>query len=131
MVPPVPEVGLDRELELVMLSDLRLAALRLVAAPVSTVVAIGCLALGLAAAITVYSVIAQVVLRPSSIANADEVRLLQLELRAGAQAQRLSNWSYPAFEALRDALAPDFKGHCGDPRSALADTGDRRRCRAH
>lgn len=91
-----------------MLSDLRLAALRLWAAPVSTVVAIGCLALGLAAAIMVYSVIAQVVLRPSSIANADEVRLLELEVRAGAQAQRLSHWSYPAYEALRDSLAPEY-----------------------
>lgn len=91
-----------------MLSDLRLAALRHRAAPVSTAIAIGCLALGLAAAIMVYSVIEQVVLRPSSIANADQVRMLELELRAGAQAQRLSNWSYPAFEALRDTLAPDY-----------------------
>ena len=91
-----------------MLTDLRLAALRLRAAPVSTVVAVACLALGLAAAIMVYSVIAQVVLRPSSIANADQVRLLELQLRAGAQAQRLSNWSYPAYVALRDSLAPDY-----------------------
>ena len=91
-----------------MLSDLRLAALRLWAAPLSTVVAIGCLGLGLAAAIMVYSVIEQIVLRPSSIARADEVRLLELELRAGGQQQRLASWSYPAYEALRDALAPEF-----------------------
>lgn len=91
-----------------MRSDLRLAALRLSATPIATVVAIGCMAFGLAAAIMVYSVISQVVLRPSSIANADAVHLLDLELRAGAQTQRLSSWSYPAFEALRDALAPDY-----------------------
>jgi len=91
-----------------MLSDLRLAALRLGAAPISTLVAIGCLALGLAAAIMVYSVIDQVVLRPSSIARGEDVRLLELELRAGGQQQSLSNWSYPAFEALRDTLAPDY-----------------------
>lgn len=91
-----------------MLSDLRLAALRLGAAPISTLVAIGCLALGLAAAIMVYSVVDQVVLRPSSIARGEDVRLLDLELRAGGQQQSLSNWSYPAFEALRDTLAPDY-----------------------
>ena len=101
-------VRVGRKLGQDMLSDLRRAALRLLATPVASAIAIGCLALGLAAAIMVYSVIAQVVLRPSAIANADAVRLLELELRAGAQTQRVSNWSYPAFEALRDALAPDF-----------------------
>ncbi len=91
-----------------MFNDLRLAALRLRAAPLATLVAVGCLALGLAAAIMVYSVIGQVVLRPSSIAKADQVRLLDLQLQAGAQTQRLTNWSYPAYAALRDALAPDY-----------------------
>lgn len=92
-----------------MWSALRLAALRLTAAPISTVVAVGCLALGLAAAIVTYSVIDQVVLRPTSIPNGGDVRLLELELATGEERQRLASWSYPAYTALRDALSPDYR----------------------
>lgn len=99
-----------------MLADLRHAAMRLRAAPISTLVASACLAFGLAAAMIVYSVTQDLILRPTTIPAAADVRVLELDLTAGATQQRLSHWSYPAFVALRDALAPEF--------AAIAVTSD-------
>jgi putative ABC transport system permease protein len=90
------------------IANLRLAALRLWATPVSTLAAISCLALGLAGAMIVFTVMQQLVLRPTAIPAGDAVRLLDLEVGVGGQQQQLARWSYPGYEALRDSLAPEY-----------------------
>lgn len=88
-----------------MSADFRHAALRLWRTPLSSLVVVLTLALGLAAAMCVHAVLDRL-FQPSALPAAGRVQLLDLNLRAGAEQQRLANWSYPAFAAARTALAP-------------------------
>ena len=94
-----------------MLIDFRHAVSRSLRSPLATVVSAAGLALGLAATMTVYAVVDTLVFRPSAVPEAGRVELLELELAAAGQQQRLAHWSYPAYVALRDALAPDVQAH--------------------
>ncbi len=95
-------------------------------APVSSLVAIGCLALGLAAATLAYAGVSGLLLRRSAVPAAETVQLLDLTLSAGGTRQRLRAWSYPAYVAARDAVAAEVTLHAVTltPLSLTAGVGD-------
>ena len=93
------------------MQDLAYGWRRALRAPVSTLAAVACLACSLAAAALVCAAVDGILLRPSAVPAAPRVRLLDLDLTAAGKQQRSTHWSYPAYAAARDALAPDVALH--------------------
>jgi predicted permease len=126
--PPTDLRG--RQGNIQMRSELVHALRRLAATPASTAAGMATLGLGLAAVMLVFAVARDLVWRPSALPAADRIALLEIDARGGGEQNRLSYWSYPAYVALREALAPEVTAVAvtmQPPRFTLSTRGDPQR----
>jgi putative ABC transport system permease protein len=98
------------------LPELRHALRRLARTPALALAAVLSLALGLGAASVVFEAARQLVFARPSVPAAAQVRTLALAQPASGQ--RMAAWSYPAYRAVRDALAPDYRAIAYTPNPA-------------
>ncbi|MGH7529918.1 MAG: ABC transporter permease [Gemmatimonadales bacterium] len=84
--------------------DLRYALRQLGARPGFTAIVVGTLAIGIGANTAIFSAIDAAVLRPPPFHAPDELRVIRPILQAeSGEIDTLRFWSYPMFEAFRDA----------------------------
>ena len=81
---------------------------RLAQAPVAAVLATLSLALALAAATTYATATQRLLLSEPAVPRAGEAQLLVLQARGPSGVQPITEWSYPAYEVARDALAGEL-----------------------
>lgn len=89
------------------MNDFRYALRRLAKRPLFALAVAGTLAVGVGANTAIFSALEAAVLRAPPFIRPHELSLIRPVLRAPATADTLDSWSYPMFEAFRDA-GPDI-----------------------
>src|SRR5262245_38170080 len=105
-----------------MLADLRYAVRSLWQAPLFTAAAVASLAVGIATAATVFSLIDAAILRPPPFPGVDRLAVLNITQRTPSEGMQRLRWSWPRFQLLQQSVQ-SFEGVATSSNAVLTLTG--------
>ncbi|HEY7502330.1 MAG TPA: ABC transporter permease [Vicinamibacterales bacterium] len=105
-----------------MVGDLRYAVRSLRQSPLFTAAAVASLAVGIATAATVFSLVDAAILRPPPFPDANRLAVLNITQRTPSEGLQRLRWSWPRFQLLQQSVQ-SFEGVASSSNAVLTITG--------